>query len=54
VGVLGLLAYLAWLVLLALPLIRSSRRYRRSEADDRGPPETEATGAWAVGALSSP
>ena len=51
VGVLGLIAYLAWLVLLALPLVRSSRRYRRSEADDRGPPETEATGAWAVGAL---
>jgi hypothetical protein len=49
VGLLGLLAYLAWLVLLALPLIRSSRRYRRDDVE--GPAETEATGAWAVGAL---
>jgi O-Antigen ligase len=49
VGLLGLLAYLAWLVLLALPLIRSSRRYRRDDGDDAA--ETEATGAWAVGAL---
>jgi hypothetical protein len=58
VGLLGLAAYLIWLVLLAAPLVRASRRFDRSPV--RGPPADEdgsgtdptaATGLWAVGSI---
>jgi hypothetical protein len=52
-GALGLIAYLAWLALIAAPLFFATRRFRRGPPPPPSPDAavSEATGLWAIAAI---
>ena len=60
-GILGGLAYLVWLVMLLLPLLRATPRFARGDRSTRGPTQDQSTQAptvqphpailWAIGSL---